>query len=222
MGGGGRTQTSESGVPDWARPYIEDAAKEAQELRKTGQLSQVAGLSDDQKLAQGLIRDQAATAGELPGYATDAFKGAAEGTGIFGTGAYGDVSRELKPEIDRQIQGALGTQRGEFANAGVLGGARAQAASAGAAGNIASQLAAQEVAARRQGALQGAQAGVGATGQAFSQQAAANQALVRSGTEQQQQQQNELDAAYQGVQRFFGLVNPNTVGQKTVQKGGGK
>ena len=222
MGGGGRTQTSESGVPDWARPYIEEAAKDAQKLRKEGKLSQVAGLTDDQSLAQGLIRDQASTAGELPGYATDTFESASTGKGIFGTGAYGDVSRELQPEIDRQIQGALGKQQGEFAQSGALGGARAQAASAGAAGDIASNLAASEVAARRQGALQGAQAGVGAAGQSFTQQAAANQALDRSGSAQQQQQQNLLDADYQGVQRFFGLVNPNTVGQKTVQKGGGK
>ena len=74
------------------------------------------------------------------------------------------------------------------------------------------------------GKASGAQGGLGAAGQAFCQQAAANQALSQSGTQQQQQAQNEQDAAYQGIQRLFGLINPGTVGQTatTTQTGGGK
>ena len=226
MGGGGGKQTSvsEGGVPDWARPYIEEAAKSATDLYGSGDLSNVAGETADQKAAQEAIRNQAGTAGNLPGYATGAFKDAATGSGVFGAGAYGDVASQLQPQIDKQVQSALGQQAGGFSRTGNLGGARAQAASASTAGNIATQLAAQEVAAQRQGALSGAQGGLGAAGQAFGQQAAANQALAQSGAGQQQQAQNEQDAAYQGIQRLFGLINPNTVGQKSTSTttGGGK
>ena len=226
MGGGGGKQTSvsEGGVPDWARPYIESAAKSATDLYGSGGLSNVAGETADQKAAQEAIRNQAGTAGNLPGYATGAFKDAATGSGVFGAGAYGDVASQLQPQIDKQVQTALGQQAGGFSRTGNLGGARAQAASASTAGNIATQLAAQEVAAQRQGALSGAQGGLGAAGQAFGQQAAANQALAQSGAGQQQQAQNEADAAYQGIQRLFGLINPNTVGQKSTSTttGGGK
>ena len=224
-GGGSQTSVSEGGVPDWARPYIESAAKSATDLYGSGGLSNVAGETEDQKAAQQAIRDQAGTAGNLPGYATGAFKDAATGSGVFGAGAYGDVASQLQPQIDKQVQTALGQQAGGFSRTGNLGGARAQAASASTAGNIATQLAAQEVAAQRQGALSGAQGGLGAAGQAFGQQAAANQALATSGAGQQQQAQNEADAAYQGIQRLFGLINPNTVGQKstsTTTGGGGK
>ena len=225
-GGGGKTQTAttNSGVPEWARPYIEEAAKDAQGLYKSGALENVAGETADQKAAQDAIRQQAGAAGNLPGYATDTFKNAATGGGVFGAGAYGDVASQLQPQIDRQVQGALGQQAGQFSRGGNLGGARAQAASAKAAGDISTNLAAQEVAAQRQGALSGAQGGLGAAGQAFGQQAAANQALAASGQAQQQQSQNEADAQYQGIQRLFGLINPNTVGQTGTQTttGGGK
>ena len=226
MGGGGSKQTSvsEGGVPDWARPYIESAAQDAQGLYKSGALENVAGETADQTAAQDAIRDQAGSAGNLPGYATGAFKDAATGQGVFGAGAYGDVANQLQPQIDKQVQTALGQQAGQFSRSGNLGGARAQAASASTAGNIAANLASQEVAAQRQGVLSGAQGGLGAAGQAFGQQAAANQALAQSGTAQQQQDQNEADAQYQGIQRLFGLINPNTVGQKgtTTTTGGGK
>ena len=226
MGGGGSKQTSvsEGGVPDWARPYIESAAQDATALYGSGALENVAGETADQKAAQEAIRNQAGAAGNLPGYATDTYKNAATGGGVFGAGAYGDVASQLQPQIDKQVQTALGQQAGQFSRAGNLGGARAQAASAATAGNIASQLAGQEVAAQRQGALAGAGGGLGAAGQAFGQQAAANQALAQSGAGQQQQAQNEADAQYQGIQRLFGLINPNTVGQKSTQTttGGGK
>ena len=226
MGGGGGKSTSvaSSGVPEWARPFLEKAAGDAQGLYDTGALQNVAGETADQKLAQDKIREQAGSAGNLPGYATGVFGDAATGQGLFGAGAYGDVAKQLQPQIDKQVQTALGQQAGGFSRSGNLGGARAQAASAGAAGNIAAQLAGQEVAAQRQGALSGAQGGLGAAGQAFGQQAAANQALSQSGTQQQQQAQNEGDAAYQGIQRLFGLINPGTVGQSstTTTSGGGK
>ena len=86
MGGGGSKQTSvsEGGVPDWARPYIESAAQDATALYGSGALENVAGETADQKAAQEAIRNQAGAAGNLPGYATDTYKNAATGGGVFG------------------------------------------------------------------------------------------------------------------------------------------
>lgn len=223
MGGGGGTKTSvaESGVPDWARPYIEKAAQDAQNLYDAGELGRVAGQVDDQFAAQQRIRDLDPS---VPLVSKGVYQDAATGSGLFGTGAYGRVQDQLQPQIERQIQGALGQQAGQFGRTGNLGGARAQAASARTAGDIATGLAAQEVAAQRAGALSGAQGALGAAGQEFGQALGASQALAQSGQSQQQQAQNEADAAYQGIQRLFGLVNPNTVGSTstTTQTGGGK
>ncbi len=216
--GGGNTQTTQSGVPDWAKPYLESAAGDAQSLYKSGALENVAGQTADQEAAQARIRNQATG---VPSAATDVLANQAAGEGVFGADAYGQVANQLQPQIDRQIQGALGQQAGGFSRSGNLGGARAQAASASAAGDIASRLASQEVAAQRAGAAQGAQGLLGAQGQQFGQEAAANQALAASGQAQQQQAQNQADAQYQGIQRLFGLINPGTVGQQQTTTGGG-
>ncbi len=225
-GGGGQTQTTESGVPDWARPYLETAAKDAQALYKNRDLEKVADHSQDQLDAQQAIRDQV-TGPQDPNVttATGVLDQQAQGQGIFGTGAYGTVAEGLKDPIQRQVTDALGQQAGGFSRQGNLGGARAQAAATGTAANIASQLTSQELAAQRAGAAQGAQGLLGASGQQFGQQAAANQALAASGQAQQQQAQNKADAQYQGIQRLFGLINPGTVGQtqtSTSSGGGGK
>ena len=225
-GGGGATSTTQAGVPDWAQPYLEKGAQEAFSLYESGQLQNVAGQVGDQTAAQQQIRDQAAGAGTGQAFdtANQVYGDAATGQGVFGAGAYGDVAGQLQPQIDQQVTRALGQQQGQFGRTGNLGGARAQAASASSAGQIASDIAGREVAAQRQGALSGAGAGLQAQQQSAVQQGAASQALAASGQAQQQQSQNEADAAYQGVQRLFGLINPNTVGQQstTTQQGGGK
>lgn len=258
MGGGGKKPqktVTTSGTPDWSRPYIESAAKDAQRLYKSGQLDQVAGLNADQRAAaqatrqmqqhtQGLQR----AAGSLyadagKGAAYDRAQGvsaaAAEGTGMFGAGHYGTVTDQLQPQINDQITQALGAQQGAFAQSGALGGARAQAASASSAGQIAGQMAASEVASQRQGAFSGSELGVNTANTQYAQRMGAmNQrfgaaelgmastaGLAASGQAQQDQRQAELDAKYQGIQRMFGLINPNTVGTKqesTTTGGGGK
>ena len=110
--GGGNTQTTSSGVPDWARPYLESAASDAQSLYKGGALDNVAGFQGDQTAAQQQIRDQAGTAGQLNETATGVLGDQATGGGIFGAGAYGDVAGQLQPQIDDQVQRALGQQAG--------------------------------------------------------------------------------------------------------------
>ena len=209
MGGGGskpQTSTTTSGTPDWSRPYIESAAKDAQALYKSGQLDQVAGSNADQMAAANGIRANTTAANAT-------FNQAQQGQGIFGADAYGQVAGQMQPMIDNQITQALGSQQGSFSQTGNLGGARAQAASAGAAGQIASQMSTAEVQAQRNNAFGGAGAGLNAYNN-----------LAQSGQAQQDQRQAELDARYQGIQRMFGLVNQNNVGttSETKSTGGGK
>jgi len=202
--GGNKTSTTTAGTPDWTRPYIESAAKDAQSLYKSGQLDQVTGLNADQTAAAGGIRANTADANTT-------FNQAQRGQGIFGADAYGQVVGQLQPQIDDQVTRALGQQSGAFSQTGNLGGARAQAASAGAAGQIASDMSAAEVNAQRNSAMGGATAGLNAYSN-----------LAQSGQAQQDQRQAELDAKYQGIQRMFGLINPGTVGstQTTASTGG--
>lgn len=245
MGGGGskpQTSTTTAGTPDWARPYIESAAKDAQRLYKSGQLDKVAGINADQRLAANAIRN---TQGRGVAFTNDAnalyrqagrgaaydqahgvSTAAADGTGIFGADAYGRVADQMQPMINDQVTQALGTQAGSFSQTGNLGGARAQAASAGAAGQIAGQMSQAEVQAQRGNAFGGAQLGVGTAdtqfgqrvnsmsqrGSALNSEMAANSQFAQSGQAQQDQRQAELDAKYQGIQRMFGLVNQNNVG----------
>lgn len=210
MGGGGnktQTSTTTSGTPDWSRPYIESAAKDAQSLYKSGQLDKVAGLNADQYTAASGIRANTADANAT-------FNQAQRGQGIFGADAYGRVAGQMQPMIDNQVTQALGAQEGAFSQTGNLGGARAQAASAGAAGQIASQMSAAEVQAQRNNAFGGAESGLNAY-----------KNLAQSGQAQQDQRQAELDAKYQGIQRMFGLVNQSNVGTTSETKstsGGGK
>ena len=206
MGGGGnKTSTTDSGVPDWARPYLESAAQDATGLYGAGALDNVAGTNVDQSTAFGGIRANTADANTT-------FNEAQRGQGIFGANAYGQVAGQLQPQIDDQVTRALGAQEGAFSQTGNLGGARAQAASAGAAGQIASDMAASEVNAQRGAAMQGADAGL-----------SAYNTLIASGQAQQDQTQAEMDAQYQGIQRLFGLINPGTVGStQTTTTSGGK
>jgi hypothetical protein len=206
MGGGGnKTSTTDSGVPDWAQPYLEGAAKDATGLYDSGSLENVAGLNADQTAAAGGIRANTTDANTT-------FNQAQQGQGIFGADAYGQVAGQLQPQIDDQVTRSLGQQSGAFSQTGNLGGARAQAASAGAAGQIASDMSAAEVNAQRNSAMGGATAGLGAYSN-----------LAQSGQAQQDQTQAEQDAQYQGIQRLFGLINPGTVGStQTTNSSGGK
>ena len=243
MGGGGnKTSTTDSGVPDWAQPYLEGAAKDATKLYDKGALDNVAGLNKDQKAAHldtremqrmGLDLGQDASklynkAGKHKAFnrADQTSNQAANQRGVFSANQYGKVADQMQPQIDNQVTRALGQQSGAFSNTGNLGGARAQAASAGAAGQIAGDMSAAEVAAQRGNAMSGAQMGVDSANAQFGQQInalagrsgalqtgmGANQQYAASGQMLQDQSQAEQDAKYQGIQRLFGLVNPGTVG----------
>lgn len=225
MGGGGsQSSSTTTGVPSWARPYIETAAQDAQSLYQQGALDNVAGFSDLQLQAQQGASDiyNAGTSNEAAA-ANALFGNATQGAGVFGADAYGKTAAELQPMIDQQVTRALGQQAGQFSGSGNLGGARAQAAAGSTAGQIATDMTMNEVAAQRQAAMSGAQNLLSSSGQQFGQDMAALNALGAAGQQQQDQSQAEQDAQYQGIQRLFGLVNPGTVGQtSTTTQSGGK
>ena len=48
MGGGGNTATTTTGLPDWARPYVEQSLGTAQDIYETGGMNHVEGLNPEQ------------------------------------------------------------------------------------------------------------------------------------------------------------------------------
>ena len=229
-GGGGQSQTSNSGLPDWARPYVEDSLKSAVDLYGTGAFEHVQGLNPEQQQALSQTKELAGQGGAYDRIAADsydatgAYRDAASGRGLFGADALGNQTRELADTIGNAQQNVLGQQAGNFSRSGNLGGARAEAAASQAALQTGGELAANELAQRRQASLQGAAGTLGAGGQLQSQLGYGASQLGNVGTALQQQQQNEGDATYQGVQRLFGLYGSPAIGQKstTTSSGGGK
>ncbi len=233
MGGGGgsdQTQTSNSGLPDWARPYVEDSLKSAVDLYGAGAFEHVQGLNPEQQQALNQQKQLAGQGGAFDRIAADsydatsAYRDAAAGSGLFGSDALGKQTQALASTIGDAQQNVLGQQAGNFSRSGNLGGARAEAAANQAALQVGGELAANELSQRRQASLQGAAGTLGAGGQLQQQLGYGASTLGDVGASIQQQQQNEGDATYQGIQRLFGLYGSPALGQKstTTQSGGGK
>lgn len=228
MGGGGNTQTTTTSLPAWAQPYVESSLGSAVDLYKSGAYENVAGLTPEQKTAferqkelggSGGVYDQIAA--DSYG-ATQAYRDAASGTGLFGANALGQQTQAMKDSIGTAVGDILGQQQGQYSRTGNLGGARAQAAQNQSAMKIGGDMAAAELANRRSAALSGAGGALGA-GSALQDQFGAGAATMgQVGTALQQQNQNEGDAAYQGVQRLFGLYGSPAIGSTATRTGGGK
>lgn len=226
-GGGGGTQTSTSGLPDWARPAVESSLNKAVATEAAGGFSHVENLTPEQQASlqrqlelgqRGGVYDQLAA--DSYG-AAQTYRDAAAGTGLFGADALGRQAEALQPQIESAVQQSLGQSAYSASRQGTLGSARQQALAQNVAQNVGGQLAAQELASRRNAAFQGTQGVVGSgstIGQQFGLGAATTGAV---GDTLQQQGQREGDAAYQGVQRLFGLYGSPALGQKTVTTGGG-
>ena len=203
-GGGGSTSTSVSGIPDEFKPYIRDALASATAAHREGDLSQVAGLTTPQEDAfnrklelgqRGGVLDQVAR--DSYG-ATQAYRDAAAGRGLFGADALGEQTAALEGSIGTAIQDQLGGLNTGASFGGTLGSARQQQATNAALSQTAGDIAANELAARRQAALSGAQGVVGAGSQIQDQFGQGVRATEGVGAAIQQQAQNEADATYQG------------------------
>ena len=228
MGGGGNSQTATTELPAWAKPYVESSLGSAVDLYKSGAYENVAGMTPEQISAfqkqkelggAGGVYDQIAA--DSYG-ATQAYRDAASGTGLFGADALGQQTTAMKDSIGTAVGDILGQQRGQFSRIGNLGGARAQQSMDSSAMKVGGEMAAAELANRRQAAMSGAGGVLGAGNTLQDQFGAGAATLGQVGTAIQQQNQNEGDAAYQGVQRLFGLYGSPAIGSTSTRTGGGK
>tara|TARA_B110000211_G_scaffold15367_1_gene15990 strand:- start:908 stop:1594 length:687 start_codon:yes stop_codon:yes gene_type:complete len=228
MGGGGNSQTSTTELPAWAKPYVESSLGSAVDLYKSGAYENVAGMTPEQISAfqkqkelggAGGVYDQIAA--DSYG-ATQAYRDAASGSGLFGADALGQQTTAMKDSIGTAVGDILGQQQGQFSRIGNLGGARAQQSMDSSAMKVGGEMAAAELANRRQAAMSGAGGVLGAGNTLQNQFGAGAATLGQVGTAIQQQNQNEGDAAYQGVQRLFGLYGSPAIGSTSTRTGGGK
>ena len=230
MGGGGGSQTSESGLPDWARPAVEASLNKAVATEGAGGFSHVQDLTPEQLDAFNRKAELGQRGGVLEQIAADsygatqAYRDAASGTGLFGAGAIGDQAAALEGTIGKATQKQLGQLQGQFGGGGSAGltSARGQAAANKAITDTGANIAQKELESRRQYALGGAGGVLGAGSQLQNQFGAGISATEDVGGALQQQAQNEGDAAYQGIQRLFGLYGSPALGQKSVTQQRGK
>lgn len=226
-GGGGNTTTSTTGLPDYAQPYVEDSLGSAVDLYGAGAYENVAGFTPEQLAAMKKQKELGGTGGVYDKIAadsygaTEAYRNAAAGTGMFGADALGKQTTALKDSIGTAVSDVLGQQRGQFSQSGNLGSARAQQSMDTSAMKVGGDMAAAELANRRSAALSGA-GGVLNAGTGLQNQFGAGASMLGGvGSAIQQQNQNEGDAAYQGIQRLFGLYGSPAIGSTSTQSGGG-
>ena len=228
MGGGGTSTTSESGLPDWARPAVESSLNKAVATEGAGGFSHVQDLTPEQLDAFGRRKELGQRGGVLEQIAADsygagqAYRDAASGTGLFGAGAIGEQAKALEGTISQAQQEQLGGLQGQASQRGALGSARNQAATTQALTKTGADIAQNELANRRQYALSGAQGTIGSGAGVQDQFLTGVGQTEDVGTALQQQAQNEGDAAYQGLQRLFGLYGSPALGQKSVSQQRGK
>ena len=186
------------------------------------------GLSDPQADAFGRQLELGQRGGTLDRLAQDSYgasqvyRDAASGQGIFGADALGQQAQALESTIGDATKRQLGQLNLNASNQGALGSARNQAATTAALSQTAGNIAANELAQRRQAAFSGAQGVVGSGAEIGNQFLTGSRATEGVGQALQQQRQNEADAGYQAAQRLFGLLGSGAVGQKQVTSGGGK
>jgi len=222
--------TNETGVPTWARPYVEESLGSAVDLYNSGAMSHVQGFNPEQVAAMERKKQLAGSGGVYDQIAADSYQGtqayrdAAGGKGLFGANALGEQAEAMKGSIGNAVTDVLGQQRGGYSRSGNLGGARAQMSQDASAMKIGGDMAAAELNNRRQSAMAGAGGVLGAGSRLQNQFGTGADTLGSVGSSIQQQNQNEGDAAYQGIQRMFGLYGSPAVGsvsnQTSTQSGG--
>ena len=211
-GGGGGSQTTEAGLPDWVQPYAKEGLEGAVGDYRAGRYGHVQGLSDPQADAFGRQLELGQKGGVLDRLAQEShgasqvYRNAASGQGLFGADALGQQAQALESTIGDATKRQLGQLNLNASNRGALGSARNQAATTAALSQTAGDIAGRELAQRRQAAFSGAQGVVGSGAEIGNQFLTGARATEGVGQALQQQRQNEADAAYQSTQRLFCLL----------------
>ena len=212
-----------SGLPEEYRPYVDKALGAGIGSWEAGAFDHVEGLTPEQLDAFERKKELGARGGVLDQLGADsygaagAYRDAASGTGLFGADAFGKQVTALEDTIGEAQTKQLGGLNTGASLGGTLGSARQSAATERALSDTAGQIAQNELSARRQGSLQGAQGVIGSGTQIGNQLSAGIAATEGVGSAIQQQKQNEGDAQYQGVQRLFGLLGSPALGQQQNQ-----
>jgi len=186
---GGGPETVET-LPDWMRPYIEQGMSTVQSAYGSGDLSNVAGLTADQTAGFDALRGGAQTQQDMVDLAT----GIAGGGEMTDTSAMKDAAA-YRMAVSRKGEGYTG---GGLSNVGGGRGAVQDAVKDAELQAAYAQMdydALQADRARMDSARQEAMAGATAGGTTLSELGAA----------QQEQNQAEMDATYQGLQRMAEL-----------------
>jgi len=221
-GGGGRTTTKEvSSIPDWMRPSIQKVGREAESLYGEGALSQVAGESGLQEKAftTGAQGIEQATTGGLS--ALEAQQGRL--TNLASTPS-AEVLAAQKQNIVNEAQKQVAGLNTNFGGAGTLGSARQAVMQGAQNADTIGKLAAvdadyeNKMFQNRLAAEQALGSSVGAGSDIASQGASG---LANLGGQQRSVEQQGLDSAYQGLQRYASTIYGNPARQQAVQNGGG-
>ena len=106
MGGGGsKTSTTDSGVPNWAKPYLKGAAKDATKLYDKGRFDNVAGLTASAGAAGQIASDMSSA--EVQAQRNSAMGGANAGLNAYSNlAASGQAKQDqIQAQQDAQYQG---------------------------------------------------------------------------------------------------------------------
>jgi len=199
-GGGGKSQTTTSGVADKAyEQYVSPFLQQAQQAQQAGDLSKVAGFNADQLAAQEAGRKAAAN---QTGLETLMANQAAGGVDLSG----------MKTAATTDAKTALGALAGAAGRTGNLGGSRQALNQAGLADDLAAKFAGIDLQKQQQDmAMKQAALGAQGTGAGM---------LGQVGAAGQQQAQAEADAQYQGLSRLGGMFGVLPKSSTTTQSGG--
>ena len=199
-GGGGKSQTTTSGVADKAyEQYISPFLNQAQKAQQAGDLSKVTGFNADQLAAQQGGRDSAAAQTNLEGLMAQQ---AANGVDLSG----------MKTQATQDAKGALGALAGAAGRTGNLGGSRQVLNQTGIQQDLAAKFAGIDLQKQQQDMAM-KQSALGAQGTGAS-------LLGQVGSAGQQQSQAEADAEYQGLSRLGGMFGVLPKSSTTTQSGG--
>jgi hypothetical protein len=199
-GGGGKSQTTTSGVADKAyEQYVSPFLQQAQQAQQAGDLSKVAGFNADQLAAQEAGRK---AAGAQTGLEQLMAQQASAGVNLSG----------MKTAATTDAKTALGALAGAAGRTGNLGGSRQALNQAGLADDLAAKFAGIDLQKQQQDmAMKQAALGAQGTGAGM---------LGQVGAAGQQQAQAEADAQYQGLSRLGGMFGVLPKSSTTTQSGG--
>lgn len=199
-GGGGKSQTTTSGVADKAyEQYVSPFLRQAQQAQQSGDLSKVAGFNADQLAAQEAGRK---AAGAQTGLEQLMAQQASAGVDLSG----------MKTAATTDAKIALGALAGAAGRTGNLGGSRQALNQAGLADDLAAKFAGIDLQKQQQDmAMKQAALGAQGTGAGM---------LGQVGAAGQQQAQAEADAQYQGLSRLGGMFGVLPKSSTTTQSGG--